>query len=362
MGGIGRGVGVAERREDHLHAIVEEERRLRERDDAGQEDAIGERTGRNEEGDRGDERREGRHRREGAGPAGGRNHFGGRRLSGGKGRRERIAARERRCHGERRCGPVLRGGIETAHDRPLDGRIEIADDRRWRRDLDLLASGDQLRDVPRFDRAPAGEHLVEHEAERVQVAARRDFLPRELFRRHVRGRSRTQEFARRAREAEIGDADPAGAVEHDVRRLEVAVDDAAVVRGGEARADLARQLDRAVLRKAADATEQRREILAVDVLHRQERVAFELADVVHAAHVGMRDLPRHADFRMELRQPRRIAIERLGEELQRDRLAELQIVGPIHLAHTAPTEAPDDPVAAVEDGSGRESAVIDRFR
>ena len=80
------------------------------------------------------------------------------------------------------------------------------------------------------------------------------------------------DFARRAGEPEVRDADPAGAVEHHVGRLEVAVDDAALVRRGEAGADLARDLERALLGEAADALQQRREVLAVDVLHRQERV------------------------------------------------------------------------------------------
>ena len=75
------------------------------------------------------------------------------------------------------------------------------------------------------------------------------------------------------------------------------MDDAAVVCGGEPGADLARELDRAVLREAADAAEQRRQVLAVHVFHREERVPFELADVVDAADVGMRHLPRHAALR-----------------------------------------------------------------
>ena len=109
--------------------------------------------------------------------------------------------------------------------------------------------------------------------------------------------------------------------------------------------------------EAADAAEQRREILAVDVFHRQERVALEFADVVHAADVRMRDLPRHPHFGVELRQARGIAIDGLRQELQRDGLAELQIVGAVDLAHPALAEPPDDAVAArrrwCRAGSGR---------
>jgi len=111
--------------------------------------------------------------------------------------------------------------------------------------------------------------------------------PGELLGRHIGRRAGAQHFAGRARQAEVRDADPAVAVEHDVGGLQIAVDDAAVVRRGQPRARLPRHLEGAVLRKAADAAEQRREILAVHLLHRQERVAFEFADVGDAAHVGM---------------------------------------------------------------------------
>ena len=40
-------------------------------------------------------------------------------------------------------------------------------------------------------------------------------------------------------------------------------------------------------------------------------------------------------FGVQLREPRGIAIDGLGQELERDRLAELQVVGAIDLAHAA---------------------------
>ncbi len=173
----------------------------------------------------------------------------------------------------------------------------------------MLALVNQLREVLALERALAGEDLVEHQAERVDVAARRDLAACQLLRRHVGGRAGADRFARDARQAEVGEADLAGAVEHDVRGLEIAVDDVALVRGGEAGADLPRDLERALLGESSDAPQQRREILAVDVLHRQERAAVDLVDVVDAADVRVRDLPRHADFGVQLRQPRRIAID-----------------------------------------------------
>jgi hypothetical protein len=73
----------------------------------------------------------------------------------------------------------------------------------------------------------------------------------------------------------------------------------------------------------------------------------------------VRDLPRHADFGVELAQPRGIPVDVGRQELQRDGLAELQVVGAVHLAHAAPAEPSDDAVAAAEERAGRETAVVD---
>jgi hypothetical protein len=91
-------------------------------------------------------------------------------------------------------------------------------------------------------------------------------------------------------------------------------------------------------------------------------VAVELIDVVDAADVWMRHLARHADFGVELRQPRRIAIDIAGQELQRDRLSELEVIRAVDLAHASASEPADDAVAAAEDGTRREAAVIDGIR
>jgi hypothetical protein len=73
----------------------------------------------------------------------------------------------------------------------------------------------------------------------------------------------------------------------------------------------------------------------------------------------MRDLPRHADFGVKLRQPRRIAVDVGGEKFQRDRLTELEIVGAIDLAHAAASEPLDDAVAAAKQCARLEAPMID---
>ena len=130
--------------------------------------------------------------------------------------------------------------------------------------------------------------------------------------------------------------------------------------GREARADLPRDLDRTVLRKASDALQQRSEIFTVDVLHREKRVAVGFIDVVDAAHVGMRDLARHAHFGVQLREPGGIAVDIRGEKLEGDRLSELQIIGAINLAHAALAEPAKHSIPSAENGAGLEASVIDR--
>ena len=45
----------------------------------------------------------------------------------------------------------------------------------------------------------------------------------------------------------------------------------------------------------------------------------------------------------------------VGQELQRDRLIEREVVGAVHLAHAAAAEQRDEPVAAGDDGARREA-------
>ena len=114
--------------------------------------------------------------------------------------------------------------------------------------------------------------------------------------------------------------DAAAPVDHDVGGLQVAVQDAPLVRRGEAGAELARDLERLVRRAGARCAQQRGEVLAVHVLHREEVLALDLADVVHAADVGVRDLPRDADLGVE-------ALEAVGVALRAPRGRNLSATG-----------------------------------
>ena len=81
----------------------------------------------------------------------------------------------------------------------------------------------------------------------------------------------------------------AGAVHHDVAGLEVAVDDAALVDGLEAGADLPAERHRLLGRQVAHGLDQVVERLALDELHADVEGTLHLAKVVDAADVGMGD-------------------------------------------------------------------------
>ena len=109
--------------------------------------------------------------------------------------------------------------------------------------------------------------------------------------------------------------------------------------------------------QAADAREQRGEIFAVHVLHGDEGHAFDLADIVNAADVGMGDQAGDADLAVEALEQARIARRLLGQELERDGLAEREVGGAIDLAHAAAAQQADDAIAAAEQRAGNEAAL-----
>ena len=265
----------------------------------------------------------------------------------------RLATRPRR---QAPTPAVGRIALEAAHDHALDRRIEIADDRRRRRQRPAFVRFDQIGGGLGFERAPARENFEQDETERIEVALDRRLrhaVLDEQFGRHVLRCAGVDgvRIVGRDREAEIGDPCVAGAVDHHVRGFEIAMEDAAVVRRGQPGADLTRELDRLVLRKAPDPPEQRREIFAVDILHREEPAAVRLAQVVQAADVLVRHLARDTQLVVELRQVHGVGGDGVGQEFQGNGMVERQVLGAVHLAHAALAEQRHEPVAPGDNGS-----------
>jgi hypothetical protein len=121
------------------------------------------------------------------------------------------------------------------------------------------------------------------------------------------------------------------------------VEDAFRVGGREPPAKLAGDVDDLFGRQAADALDQRRQILAPDQFHREKDLAIGLAHVEDAAHRRMRDLPRQPDL---VQDPGDRTLPGGTDEFEGDRRPQHEIIGVPHLAHAALADARDHPVAA----------------
>ena len=204
----------------------------------------------------------------------------------------------------------------------------------------------------------AGGHLVEDHAEREDVGLRADRLALDLLGRHVERRADDRARLRHSRllgglgQAEVGDVHVIGGVDHDVLGLQVAVDDALVVRGLEAFRRLAEDAQEALGRQLALLLQDRGQVPPVDELHRQELDAVALAEIEDAQDVGVRHAARELDLALE-------ALEDLGvlgdvrpDELQRDVAVQALVVHEVDGAHSAHAEEALDavPLADLEAG------------
>ncbi len=227
-------------------------------------------------------------------------HLGRGGLASRQGGRQRIASGQCRRDGERGGGPACRLGLEASEDDALHHGVEFAHQagRAYRRAF-LLGFNESCQRGG-FERQLAGEDLVEDQTQRIDVALESDFLAGQLFGRHVgRGAAAhvgTGDLAGDSSQAEIREEHLAAAIEHHVVGLQIAMEDALLMSRGEAGAQLTRDLLGFVGGEAPDAPQQGTEIFAIHVLHGEEEVAAGLAQVVHAAHVGMRNLPGRADL------------------------------------------------------------------
>ena len=294
--------------------------------------------------------------------------------------RPRRADRERGRNADHAAAPrepALERAEERVHRRPPPLRIgrEPAQQDRAHRARDrvprqLLRAGEHagLDLVERVAaiRAAAGERLPQRDAERELVARRANARTGPLLGRHVRRRAehraghRARGRARHgtgdreridvalggARQAEIGDHDLARVAAQYVRRLEVAVDEARVVRGGEpaARGDERRD-DVAPRRLRGPEPVLERD--AVDELHGDEVGAVCGADVEHGDHVGMRQLCHRARF---AEQPGACVGARCVEQLDRDASLEVRIERGVDDAHPAAAEHALEPEPAERSG------------
>ncbi len=148
--------------------------------------------------------------------------------------------------------------------------------------------------------------------------------------------------------------------DHDVGRLQIAMDDAGLVRGNESGSHLLGNREDAIDREFSFALDDRRQIRSLHVRHRDIRDAVELTKVVDSYHVPVSHLTREEQLAFEalLHGPRVVGIHRLGRpnHLNGDGHFEHAVPGLIDRAHPAGAEQPDDVIPRAEILTHRERA------
>ena len=142
-------------------------------------------------------------------------------------------------------------------------------------------------------------------------------------------------LAERLREAEVQHLHRAVGPQLDVRGLQIAMNDALLVRGFERLGNLPRDRQRVVERNRSLERCARR-ASAVDELHARARcMPSRFLEAVDRGDVRMIQRREHLRFALEPREPIRIGRERLRQDLERDVAIQPRVAGAIHLAHAA---------------------------
>jgi hypothetical protein len=208
--------------------------------------------------------------------------------------------------------------------------------------------------------ADAGQHLVGHGAQRIDVAAMVVALAADALGRQVVGGAHHPLLGRgvlgrllgadQAGDAEVDHLDhaaaPAGRGQHDVVGLDVEVDDPLLVRGAQRLAGHAQGRDRAVDGQVLVHLQHGAQAGPVDELHHVEDLPVgELAEVGHVANVRAADLRRRA--RLLAKTLNRLGIAGAGRQqgLQGHALLEVDVLGFVDGAHGARADPGDDTVA-----------------
>ena len=202
-----------------------------------------------------------------------------------------------------------------------------------------------------LERHPARHHLVHHDAEREEVAARVDGLAEQLLRRHVRQRSESHPFARQLRlrslgggsgrqtlgEPEVEDLHFVSRRQNDVAALDVAVEDPRSVRLFQRRGDLPGDRDH-LERRQRTLGEDRVERASLHELHYDEMPPGHFHEVIDRADVGMVQGGRGHRLAPEPLPPLDVPSELLGQQLDRHHPLEARVPSPIDLAESPRAE------------------------
>jgi hypothetical protein len=218
------------------------------------------------------------------------------------------------------------------------------------------------------ERDAAGDRAVREATEAVDVGATVDRPPLDLLRRDVVDRAeqlaRVREARRRVehlRETEVGEVDLTGVGDHDVRGLDVAVDEPSVVCGVQRVGDVADDLDGALDGERPEIGQQLVEVAAVDPQHRQVEVAVVLAGLVDRHDARMVDPRDELSLTQQALAVLLVQCAHRRDHLERGRLARLGVRGAVDHAHSAGARNTLDAVPA-EDRSHSEHPGTSRRR
>ncbi len=249
---------------------------------------------------------------------------------------------------------VQHDGVEVRRDRGVERR------RRLGRLLHLLER-DRHRALA-VERDPSGEQLEEDDADGVEVGLTGHrlalrLLGREVLRGahdrpglgHVRGAGQ--------RDAEVGDLRAVLGVDDHVVRLEVAMDDAALVRELGRAKDLDAEVDRAGGQQRPVLRDDLLQRAALEMLHRDVVGAVPLTAVVHRHDVRVLQAGGTRRLAPEPLDELRVLREAPVQDLQRDITAELQVLGAIHVRHPARADPLEDAIATIDDGLGGQTFI-----
>ncbi len=208
-------------------------------------------------------------------------------------------------------------------------------------------------EIAAMERRKAGQHLVEHGAQRKDVGTPSYHPSHHLLRRHVFGRAEDIAGHRarsrgKERDAEIGDLHQAAFQHHDIGWLDIAVHDAFVVREREPIRNLRHDVDDFFRREHHAGVENFAQRLSIEEFHRDVGNGVALSHVVDRDDVGMVEPPCGPRFAIEALLEcdgfRIREIKRNG--LDRDDAIDQRVPGPVHDAHRPVAEFPDDLVAS----------------
>jgi hypothetical protein len=263
------------------------------------------------------------------------------------------ASAARRAHGGGELGgagvAAGRVGLGRVPDGGVDALRDAGDDQRRRRHPAGQVLGDDGVLVA-GERRPAGEALVGHHAEGVDVGAPVDRAAVEQLGGEVLGGAGQRGVAghvRRPHQPEVGHLD--GVVgEQDVLGLHVEVGDAGPVGVLERLGDAADQLGGGLHVQPADPVQQVPQGLAADVLHHDPGQPAVLAGVVDGDDVGVGEAGGGERLAPELLGEGPVAGELGAGDLDRDHAVELPVVGAVDDRHAAAGDLGDDLVAPAE--------------